>query len=305
MEFVKELFEKYEIRKNKKQKTQFIEWVKGMALDKGWTFNVEKGSFGTRNIVIGDVDNAKVVFTAHYDTCAVLPFPNFITPKNFLVYLIYQIFICLCIFLPVWIITFFGMFFFSDYIDIISLLANILLLLMVYLIMFGPANKHTANDNTSGVATILGLLKEFKNTDKVALVLFDFEEVGLVGSSSFASKHKDVMKDKLLINFDCVSDGRYMLFVLNKKTSYLVDEFKEAFVSNNDIDVEVVTKGVFYPSDQACFKKGIGVCALKKNRIFKSGYMDRIHTIKDTVFRKENIEFLVDGSRKLYNLISK
>ena len=96
MEFVKELFEKYEIRKNKKQKTQFIEWVKGMALDKGWTFNVEKGSFGTRNIVIGDVDNAKVVFTAHYDTCAVLPFPNFITPKNFLVYFIYQIFICLC-----------------------------------------------------------------------------------------------------------------------------------------------------------------------------------------------------------------
>ena len=113
------------------------------------------------------------------------------------------------------------------------------------------------------------------------------------------------MKDKILINFDCVSDGRYMLFVLNKKTSYLVGDFKESFVSNKDIDVEIVTKGVFYPSDQACFKKGIGVCALKKNKIFKSGYMDRIHTIKDTVFRKENIEFLVDGSRKLYNLISK
>lgn len=305
MEFVNELFEKYEIRKNKKQKTQFIEWVKGMALDKGWAFNVEKGSFGTRNIVIGDVDKAKIVFTAHYDTCAVLPFPNFITPKNFLVYLIYQIFICLVIFVPMWILQFIGFVLLPDYFEIVNLLSSGVLLLFVYLIMFGPANKHTANDNTSGVATILGLLNEFKSTDDVALVLFDFEEIGLVGSSSFASKHKAVMKDKILINFDCVSDGRYMLFVLNKKTSYLVGDFKESFVSNKDIDVEIVTKGVFYPSDQACFKKGIGVCALKKNKIFKSGYMDRIHTIKDTVFRKENIEFLVDGSRKLYNLISK
>ena len=305
MEFVNELFEKYEIRKNKKQKTQFIEWVKGMALDKGWAFNVEKGSFGTRNIVIGDVDKAKIVFTAHYDTCAVLPFPNFITPKNFLVYLIYQIFICLVIFVPMWIFQFIGFVLLPDYFEIVNLLSSGVLLLFVFLIMFGPANKHTANDNTSGVATILGLLNEFKSTDDVALVLFDFEEIGLVGSSSFASKHKAVMKDKILINFDCVSDGRYMLFVLNKKTSYLVGDFKESFVSNKDIDVEIVTKGVFYPSDQACFKKGIGVCALKKNKIFKSGYMDRIHTIKDTVFRKENIEFLVDGSRKLYNLISK
>ena len=305
MEFVNELFEKYEIRKNKKQKTQFIEWVKGMALDKGWAFNVEKGSFGTRNIVIGDVDKAKIVFTAHYDTCAVLPFPNFITPKNFLVYLIYQIFICLVIFVPMWILQFIGFVLLPDYFEIVNLLSSGVLLLFVFLIMFGPANKHTANDNTSGVATILGLLNEFKSTDDVALVLFDFEEIGLVGSSSFASKHKAVMKDKILINFDCVSDGRYMLFVLNKKTSYLVGDFKESFVSNKDIDVEIVTKGVFYPSDQACFKKGIGVCALKKNKIFKSGYMDRIHTIKDTVFRKENIEFLVDGSRKLYNLISK
>jgi hypothetical protein len=44
---------------------------------------------------------------------------------------------------------------------------------------------------------------------------------------------------------------------------------------------------------------------MKHNKIFKSGYIDRIHTIKDTVFRKENIEFLVEGSYKLYKNITK
>jgi hypothetical protein len=48
---------------------------------------VEKASFGGRNIVIGNPDTAKVLYTAHYDTCARLPFPNFITPKNIFIYL--------------------------------------------------------------------------------------------------------------------------------------------------------------------------------------------------------------------------
>ena len=59
MKFKEELFEKYEIRKSKKQKTEFIDWVKGYAQDKGFDVNVEKGALGSRNIVIGDADKAK------------------------------------------------------------------------------------------------------------------------------------------------------------------------------------------------------------------------------------------------------
>ena len=44
MEFKKELFEKYEIRKSKKQKTEFIDWVTKYAQDKGFNVVVEKGS---------------------------------------------------------------------------------------------------------------------------------------------------------------------------------------------------------------------------------------------------------------------
>lgn len=305
MKFKNELFEKYEIRKSKKQKTEFIDWVTKYAQDKEFNVMVEKGSMGSRNIVIGDADKAEIIYTAHYDTCAVMIMPNFITPKNFFIYLLYQIILCFIIFLPaILFVAAFG-YFAPDYVDVAFAFSYLILLFCCGLLMFGPANKHTANDNTSGVATILACLDKFKPEDKVAFILFDNEEVGLVGSNSYASKHKLIAKGTLLVNFDCVSDGDTMLFVLNKKTKDLVDTFKESYESDRDVKTDVVYKGVFYPSDQTAFKKGIGVCAMKKNKFFKSGYIDRIHTKRDTIFRDENIMYLAEGSYKLYKNITK
>lgn len=300
MKFKDELFNKYEIRKSKEQKTEFIDWVTEYACDRNWDVKVEQGSFGVRNIIIGDLDKAKILFTAHYDTCANMVIPNFITPRNFFIYLIYQLLLCFLIFIPVFVIVLTFDLLFPNLVGFSFILSYILTLIVLGLMMFGPANKHTANDNTSGVATILACLDKFNYKDNVAFILFDLEEVGLIGSSMFASKHKDISKNMLLVNYDCVSDGDTMLFVLNKKTKELVDSFKESYKSNDDVKTEVTYKAVFYPSDQACFKKGIGVCSMKKNKFFKSGYIDKIHTKNDTNFREENIKYLVEGSYKLY-----
>lgn len=305
MEFKDELFEKYEIRKSKKQKNQFIEWVKDYANLKGFDVKVEKGTMGSRNIVIGDPDKAEIIYTAHYDTCAALPFPNFITPKNFFIYLVYQLILCFVLFLPAILVGVGIAWLAPDYVDLIFPISYLILLVVFGLMMCGPANKHTANDNTSGVATVLGCLDRFKQDDKAAFILFDNEEVGLLGSNSYASKHKLIAKGTLLVNFDCVSDGDTMLFVLNKQTKDLVKTFEESYESPRDVKTDVVYKGVFYPSDQTAFKKGVGVCAMKKNKFFKSGYIDRIHTKNDTVFREENIKYLVEGSYKLYKNITK
>ena len=76
----------WQVRKTKAQKQRFIEYLQsrlpGLAVEEG-------GWPRCRNLVLGDPENADVVFTAHYDTCARLPFPNFITPKNLLIYLLY------------------------------------------------------------------------------------------------------------------------------------------------------------------------------------------------------------------------
>lgn len=307
----KEIFEKYQVRKTKKQKTVFIEYVKEIAERYGYDFKVENGSFGARNIIIGNPDTAKVLYTAHYDTCARLPFPNFITPKNFWIYLLYQFFI-----VGIFLVFAFAIVFLSGlvlsflpinedvYYKIISILPQIIYLVLLYLLLGGPANKNTANDNTSGVTTILNIVEELPQDQKsnVAFVLFDLEEVGLLGSSSFASKHKTIKKNTLVINFDCVSDGETILFALKRTTKKYAELLEKAFVSTPDVAVDI-TKSAFYPSDNASFRGGIGVAALKKSKLFSTLYMDRIHTKKDVIYREENIQFLTDGAIKLAQML--
>ncbi|MBE6607977.1 MAG: Zn-dependent exopeptidase M28 [Ruminococcaceae bacterium] len=314
-ETTKTIFEKYQIRKSKKQKSDFRDCVKSIAYGGGYKFSIERGKMGADNIVIGDVSRAKVVYTAHYDTCPILPFPNFITPKNFLIYLLYQIFItCIFLLVPMLII---GSAFLAvaknaglseDVTGVIYLVIYYLILIaFLFFMMAGPANKHTANDNTSGVTTLIDIMNALPDTlkDDVAFIFFDLEESGLFGSKSFYAQHKSMMKDKLLVNFDCVSDGENILIVVNKKARHYTEYLKEAFIDTKNIHVEVAEKGVFYPSDQASFPCGIGVASLKYSKMLKTYYMDKIHTNKDTVYREENIEFLTAGAINLADILTK
>lgn len=298
------VFENHEVRKTKQQKTAFIAYVQEVAEKNGYTCQTERGSFGARNIVVGDPDHAKVVYTAHYDTCARLPFPNFITPKCFAIYLLYQIVVTVgFMLLPAFLVplavgvcmTLCGL---ADAVPyVIAPLVYAVMIAFFALIMFGPANKHTANDNTSGVTVLLDLMTSLPDEQKAhaAFVFFDLEELGLFGSAGFAKKHKEAMKNKLLINFDCVSDGEHILFTTAKKSRQYAAQLREIFPSTDKVETEVTTHGVFYPSDQSNFPCGVGVAALKRSRRFGLLYMNRIHTKRDTVYREENIAYLVQG----------
>ena len=118
--------------------------------------------------------------------------------------------------------------------------------------------------------------------------------------------HPGVAKDKLIINFDCVSDGDNILFVPKKGAYYATGMIEEAFSPTEKYEgkysVEVARKA-FYPSDQINFNRGVGVSALNKT---KGGilYMDKIHTNKDTVYNEENIEFLKEGAIKLAKILT-
>ena len=301
-ETTKEIFEKYQIRKNKKQKSAFIEYVKHLATDQGYAVHVEKRMFGARNIVVGDPSRAKVVYTAHYDTCPVLPFPNFITPKCIALYLLYQVGIIFGIFAAVEIGV--GVLTLNLGTDFTFWATEIAYFGLLFLLLAGPANKHTANDNTSGVTLLIDIMCDLPENerDSVAFVFFDLEEMGLFGSMSFARKHKREMKDKLLLNFDCVSDGENMLFALRKNAKKYRTAIETAFEAKDGFRVDVADKGVFYPSDQMQFPCGVGVAALRST---KGGllYMNRIHTRRDVIYREENVAFLKNGAIELTKLI--
>ncbi len=302
-EIIHELLETHQIRKTKAQKAAFLQWITPFAEAHGYAVATEKGSCGAKNIILGDPDSAKVVYTAHYDTCAVMPIPNFITPKCLPLYLLYQVALTLAIFVLAGVVSLLA----GMVHPVLAPLAyGVTLWAILLLMILGPANKHTANDNTSGVATILQMLEEMPEELRkdAAFVLFDLEEAGLFGSTAFYSKHKKAMKDKLLINFDCVSDGDYFLLCIKKKARKWLPQLESAFISTGDKTVELCTKGFFYPSDQSNFPCGIGVAALKKGR-FGLLYMDRIHTKRDTVFQAENIVLLAHSGIHLTQLLVK
>lgn len=297
-----EILVNYQVRKTRKQKSAFIHLIKQHFPD----LKIQEGGFPKcRNLILGDIDTAKVVLTAHYDTCAQLPFPNFIMPKNPLVSILYSVLLVLPLFAGVFLLNLVLNFFTADW------LVHYWLSLAAYfgfliLLIAGPANKHTVNDNTSGIVVLCELAKALEPAlqKKVAFVFFDHEETGLIGSSYFRSKYKRKMADKLLINFDCVSDGDHILVSANKAArKQYAALLKSAFQPSEEKSILFANaEKVYYPSDQIGFKKSVAVAALKhKKRI--GYYMNRIHTSKDTVFEKENIKLICESVLELLKQI--
>ena len=86
-----DVWKEFPVRKSRKRKQEFRDQVQAFVTDLGYAFHVEKGSFGSRNMVIGDPARAEYLITAHYDTCAALPFPNLITPESPLLLTLWQL----------------------------------------------------------------------------------------------------------------------------------------------------------------------------------------------------------------------
>lgn len=298
------ILERFQIRKTKAQKTAFIDFMKSQLPG----LQVEQGGFAhSRNLVLGNPASAKVLLTAHYDTCAQLPFPNFITPQNIPLYIGFNLLVC---------IPFLLFFFLSD--RALNALTNnsllsvwtgyvLMMALMFFMFFGGKPNPHTANDNTSGVITLceLYLTMDEEIRKNTALIFFDNEENGLIGSSYFAKRHKkEDLKNKLVLNFDCVSDGDHLLFVFKKAANAQYREAMEAAfpASEGKIPHFTTSSKAIYPSDQANFPVSIAVAAMKHHKLIGL-YMNRIHTKHDTVFDRRNIDLLCQGTlRFLKNL---
>ena len=204
-----------QVRKSAKEKREFRAWLTAELKAAGWTVEEEHGFFAGHNVIAGDPEKARILYTAHYDTQAVLPFPNFITPRNVGLYIAYQLpivlgFLVLIALAEGLTISAFRALGAKELLPVAAPLVSIVIcFLFVWWMFFGKANRHTANDNTSGVITLLevALTLPAEDRDKVCLVFFDNEERGMLGSAHFAGKRKRVKSETLVLNFDCVSDG--------------------------------------------------------------------------------------------------
>lgn len=295
-----------EVRKTWAQKSAFIEWAQGYASEIGVKAAVEESGrhIRSRNIVFGDADKARVLITAHYDTCARLPFPNFMTPCSWPGILLTQGALMLGFMLlgggagfllgrlmrtlavPGWLAA------------VLAALAALLICLgLLALMLVGPANPHTANDNTSGVAAVLLAMEALRGRTDIAYVLFDNEEKGLLGSAAFAKRHPGAARRAFFVQYDCVSDGGTLLYTGSKagmtcaEGKRMTAALEHAARAHGRRVVTGAFPRVIYPSDQMVFARGTAFAALKGERLL---YLDRIHTARDTVFDEENLLIMVE-----------
>lgn len=297
MSILEQVIGQFPIRKSKAQKAAFRAWAVEQMTAMGYEAREEKKGANV-NVVAGDPDSAQVIFTGHYDTPAVMPVPNFITPCNVPVFMVYQVGVGMLMALLVfaiggavgWLTKAPEVAFFVTYLALFALM---------YVMLCGPANKNNWNDNTSGTVAVLELMSRLpaEQRGKCAFVLFDNEEKGMLGSGAFAKLHKQVKTETLVINMDCVGDGENMLIFANKKTRAMPawEKLNAACAANTSRQfVPCKMEKCMYPSDQKCFKYGVAVCACNKGR-HVGYYCSKIHTKKDLTCDQVNLDYLADS----------
>ncbi len=295
------ILDSYQTRNTKKQKDAFISLMKERYPDLKTEERRELGLL-SRNLILGDPETADAVLSAHYDTCAVLPVPNLLFVNN--------IFSTILVYIPLVIVIWavsalftFIMIRFDLPGTLFPLFTLLLMGLLVWATMFGKPSTHTANDNTSGVITLIETYEKMPEEmrNRTALVFFDNEELGLIGSRAFKKLHKAKMKTIPLINFDCVSDGDTVMFMLDRNTGYLKEDLDRLFSAEGKQLLIRSSTNTMYPSDQNGYSRAVAVCSL--HHCFLGWYIPRIHTKNDIIFDRSNIELLSDGNIKLLERI--
>jgi len=309
MNYLDEIDQKFPVRRSDEEKRLFREYASEKFRDLGGEARCEASRDGKhKNLVVGDPESADVVFCAHYDTPASSPFPNLMLPRSPLLFWIYQ-------FLPLILLVGVSLLFgyllslaFEENVEIAFYFGFLAIYYILYFLFYRTfKNRHNRNDNTSGVASIITLYERLGEEERkrCLFVLFDNEEMGLLGSKSFYNDNKEALSSKPVINLDCVGNGKSFIFIAKPEAEKceLYGVLKESVQSSDDYSVHYFPKrGSEANSDYKRFPLGIGCMASKKtgHGIF---YTPRIHTGRDVIADTENIDFIADGLSRFVRAI--
>ena len=296
MTICEQITELFPVRKTAAQKQAFRQWMMAEIAEMGYPVQVEQNDKGRQqNIVVGDPEHAEVTFTAHYDTPATILLPDLQIPRNYPVYLLWQILIIGGMLLlslvvgaglglatqngDVMILSFFGAF-----------------LVLMWLQLSGFANRNNVNDNTSGVAALLETMARIPadHREKVAFIFFDNMEKGRKGSKAYAREHLEMQYTRFVVNADSVGVGDVFVVCAPSLAVQLpqyskLEKLLAADKSRQARFYSSVTTRV--NSDFRSFKCGVGVGAYKQ----ASGvglYLGDLHTARDDEADQGNIEYL-------------
>ena len=303
MTVCEQITELFPIRKTAAQKQAFRHWVMGKISRMGYRVRVEENDNGRQqNIVVGDPDHAEVTFTAHYDTPATILLPDLQIPRNFPVYLLWQLLIIGGM-LGISFLLGFGVGLLTGSGDVMILTFFGAFLVLMWLQLYGFANRNNVNDNTSGVAAVLEVMARIpeESRSKTAFILFDNMEKGRKGSKAWARDHLEVQHTRFVVNLDSVGVGDvFLLFVpalARQLPQYVLLEQAMTTIPGKESRFysSVTTRG---SSDFRSFKCGVGITAYRE--VGGIGlYLGDLHTSRDTQADQANISGLAEACSTL------
>lgn len=303
MTIVEQITDLFPVRRSQAQKQAFRQWVSGEIADLGWKAKIEQNDKGRQqNLVVGDPEHAEIIFTAHYDTPANILLPDIQIPRNYPVYLLHQIAIIGgMLLLSLLAGAAAGLATQSGDVMILAFFGAFLMLMLVQI--YGPANKNNVNDNTSGVAALLELMRLIPEEDraKAAFILFDNMEKGRKGSKAYASDHLEVQHTRYVVNLDSVGVGETFVAAATSLAAQMSQHtaLKRVLMAQQERDVQfhssATTRG---NSDHRSFKCGVGITAYR--HVSGVGlYLGGLHTARDTQADQGNISCLAQALAEL------
>ena len=297
MSLFHEINRQFPIRRTRVQKDAFLTWSVQQCAQLGYSAHTE--TLGkrnrSRNLIIGSPSEAEVVFTAHYDTPANMLLPNLVFPRNIVLSLLYIIGVVLSMLLvsviPAYLVSLLPV-----RKAIVALVFLCTYCLLLVLMVAGPANRHNANDNTSGIALIFALMESLPENmrSKAAFILFDDNERNMAGSRAYAQAHVQASYTQLTINLDSVGLGNTSITTASPlaRKSPFYPHFTHVLSNGGGYQVlHLGSRGRMLRSDDHAFKCSIGVMACKHKPII-GYYIPNLHTRHDVIVSEENIIFL-------------
>ncbi len=304
-EFAARIERDFPVRRREKQKTEFRTWLVHTLKELGYSPRLEGGesalSLGgaMRNVVVGDVEKAKLVLAAHYDTGVRDLLPPLLCPTRPVTFLLYQALF------PILVLA--GSFAVSLAVtfplDLPGLTLPLFLLLLAAALFYpkyGPDEQRTLNANTSGVVALLEVAKALtpRYRGEVCFLFLDGGTQAGKGAKGLRRAHP-CLKEKTVVVIDCVGEGDELLILPGKASRWdgaLLDTINEQFRNSEKKTCFLKTDGlVTFPSDNRAFAHSTAICACRK----VSGFGRCITPRTARGIDEENLAILRDGLVRL------
>ena len=216
-EFAERIERDFPVRRKEKEKVDFRTWLVYTLKELGYSPKLESGTSAlsaggnVTNVVVGDIEKAKIVLAAHYDSGVREVLPPLICPTRPATYMLYEALIPLLALAVSFLISF-GVTFALNMPNMTLPLFLLLLVVGLFYPKYGKSETNNKNANTSGVVALLEVAKALtpRYRGEVCFLFLDGGTQGGKGAKRLIHAHPE-LKKKSVVVLDCVGEGDELL----------------------------------------------------------------------------------------------